>query len=62
MPLAEGIVRWAEVFTLLRQIGFDGIISLHSEYQGTHSWRDLAVPELIEQTRADLAYLRAALG
>jgi sugar phosphate isomerase/epimerase len=62
VPLAEGTVRWAEVFALLRQIGFDGVVSVHSEYQGPHSWRELALPALIEQTRADLAYLRMALG
>ena len=62
VPLEEGIVRWPEVFACLRQIGFDGVVSLHSEYQGSHSWRDLSLDELIEQTRADLDYLRAAAG
>ena len=62
VPLEAGIVRWPEVFRCLRQIGFDGIVSLHSEYQGSHSWRDLSLEELIEQTRADLRYLRPVIA
>jgi sugar phosphate isomerase/epimerase len=62
VPLREGAVRWREVFRLLRQIGFDGPVSFHSEYQGSHSWRDLTVPELIEQTREDLAYIRGLMA
>jgi sugar phosphate isomerase/epimerase len=61
VPLAEGTVRWREVFDLLQRTGFEGIVSVHSEYQGSHSWRDLSTEELIEQTRADLGYLRACL-
>jgi hypothetical protein len=57
VPLTEGSARWREALTLLRQTGWDAdgqaIVSLHSEYQGAASWR-----ELIEQTRADLAWFR----
>lgn len=62
VPLSEGTVRWREVFALLKEIGFDGTVSVHSEYQGGHSWRSLSVPELIEQTREDLAFLRQTSG
>jgi sugar phosphate isomerase/epimerase len=61
VPLEEGIVRWPEVFARLHQVGFDGVVSLHSEYQGSHSWRDLSLEELIDQTRADLHYLRPVI-
>lgn len=61
VPLKRGVVPWPEVFTCLREIGFDSWVSVHSEYQGWHSWRDLTVEELIEQTREDLAYLRWAM-
>lgn len=57
VPLREGTVRWREVFACLRQLGWDGILTIHSEYQGAHSWRDLNVEELIAQTRDDLGYL-----
>jgi sugar phosphate isomerase/epimerase len=61
VPLAEGVVPWPSVFACLKQIGFDGWVSVHSEYQGAHSWRDLSTQEVIEQTRADLSHLRQAI-
>jgi sugar phosphate isomerase/epimerase len=63
VPLAEGNVRWRQAFELLRRVGWDAdgqsLVSVHSEYQGSGSWRNLDVPELIEQTRQDFAYLKA---
>ncbi|MBM4049349.1 MAG: sugar phosphate isomerase/epimerase [Planctomycetes bacterium] len=61
VPLCEGMVPWPDVFKHLRQVGFDGPVSVHSEYQGSHSFRDLTVEQLIEQTRQDVAYLRQAM-
>ena len=61
VPLTEGIVRWPEVFSCFRSAGYDGYVSVHSEYQGAHSWRDLTVRELIDQTRVDLDYLRKVI-
>ncbi len=62
VPLNEGNVRWRQAFGLLRQVGWDAdgqaLVSVHSEYQGSGSWRDLTVPELVEQTGADFAYLK----
>jgi sugar phosphate isomerase/epimerase len=59
VPLTRGMVDWVKVFGCLAQAGFDGVVSLHSEYQGGHSWRSLTVEELVDQTREDFAYLRA---
>jgi hypothetical protein len=46
----------------LRQVGWDAggnaLVSLHSEYQGRGSWRSLETPQLIQQTKDDLAFLR----
>jgi sugar phosphate isomerase/epimerase len=61
VPLERGAVPWPEVFGLLKTSNFDGWISVHSEYQGGHSWRDLKVDEVIDQTRQDLAYLGKVL-
>jgi len=58
VPLREGLVPWPDVFACLRQIGYDGPVSLHSEYQGGGSWKDLPLDELLAQTREDLQYLR----
>ena len=61
MPLDRGNVRWRQVFALLGRLGWDrdgqALVSLGSEYQGG-AWRNLTVPELIDQTREDLAYIR----
>lgn len=61
VPLEGGNVRWRQVFALLRGLGWDhdgqAIVSLGSEYL-SGAWRDLTVPEVIEQSREDLVYLR----
>ena len=68
VPLQDGAVQWKKAFQLLRQVGWDAdgksLVSLHSEYQGRGSWRSLAVPELLLQTKEDFAFLQkqAALG
>lgn len=59
LPLWRGMVDWVEVWRCLAKLGFDGTVSIHSEYQGSHSWRDLTIEELVDQTREDFAYLRA---
>ena len=56
VPLAEGMVPWPEVFGLLHQIGFDGGISVHSEYD------DETTEEIVRQTREDVAYLKPILA
>jgi sugar phosphate isomerase/epimerase len=61
IPLDQGFVPWPDVFACLRRGGFDGWVSLHSEYQGPHSWRDLSTTEVLAQTAADFAYLRGAV-
>jgi sugar phosphate isomerase/epimerase len=62
VPLRDGLVAWPEVFQTLARIGYDGPVSLHSEYKGAHSWRDLSTAELIEQTGNDLTFVRSLVG
>lgn len=57
VPLAEGMVSWPEVFKLLHEIGFDGGISVHSEYQAY-----LNTEQIVQQTREDLTYLKPILA
>ncbi len=52
VPIGEGIVRWREFFACLSQMGFDGPLSVHSEYEG---W---STEQVIEQTRKDLPLLK----
>jgi len=56
VPLSEGLVPWPEVFVYLRKIGFDGPISIHSEYH------DVNLEELVRRTEKDLDYLKKVLG
>ena len=51
-----------EFFQRLKQIGFDGVVSLHSEYKGGHSFRRLKTTELLQQSAADLQYLKRAIS
>ncbi len=55
VPLSEGLVPWPEVFTYLRKIGFDGPVSIHSEYPKVN------LEELVRRTEKDLDYLRKVL-
>jgi len=52
LPLREEVVPWPTVFRNLKTIGFDGNISVHSEYE------HLCYDELIRQTTEDLLYLK----
>ncbi len=53
-PLGEGNTCWPSVVECLNEIGFNGPVSFHSEYQGPHSFQDLSVDEVFEQTRKDV--------
>jgi len=55
MPLSEEIVPWPMVFKCLKTLGFNGCISVHSEYEA------LGFEELIQQTKEDLDYTRNVL-
>lgn len=55
VPLDSGIVQWPAVIDCLRQIGFDGVITVHSEYHG------LTPEQTIAQTEADLKYFKPLL-
>ncbi|MCS7263579.1 MAG: sugar phosphate isomerase/epimerase, partial [Armatimonadetes bacterium] len=52
VPIGEGIVKWQKFFNCLKQLGFDGPISVHSEYEG------LTTQQVIEQTGKDLPLLK----
>jgi sugar phosphate isomerase/epimerase len=56
VPLGEGYVDWPGLLSRLRAIGFDGPVSIHSEYSG------VPVDTVIDLTRIDVRYIRALLG
>jgi len=55
MPLKDEIVPWPTVFKCLKAIGFEGCVSVHSEYE------ELNFEELLKQTKEDLGYLKGVL-
>ena len=61
-PVRESMVRWHEAFGYLKQIGFDGPMSLHSEYEGDHSWQKLDLDGIIAQTTFDLSFYRSVMA
>jgi sugar phosphate isomerase/epimerase len=60
-PLSDGNVPWVRVLECLKEMNFDGPISLHSEYQGHHSFRDLSTDEVFEQTARDMEFFTPLL-
>ncbi len=56
LPLSEGMVPWREVFRYLREISFDGPVSLHSEYEG------MSVEQILAQTARDFSYLKGVIA
>ncbi|MBI4606803.1 MAG: sugar phosphate isomerase/epimerase [Planctomycetes bacterium] len=57
-PLADGQAPLPEFAAYLKGLKYDGVVSLHSEYKGGTSFRSLTTPELLEQSAADLRYLK----
>ena len=60
-PLADGQAPLPEFLGYLQRLNYDGIVSLHSEYKGESSFRRLTTPELLDQSAADLRYLKHLL-
>lgn len=61
-PLGEGQAPLPEFFGYLKQLAYDGVVSLHSEYKGATSFRRLETPALLDQSAADLRYVRSLAG
>jgi sugar phosphate isomerase/epimerase len=62
VPLADGTAPLPQFFKRLKGIGYDGVVSLHSEYKGGASWRKMTTPELLEQSATDLRYLKQLIA
>lgn len=61
-PLSEGQAPLPEFMARLNQLGYDGVVSLHSEYKGQSSFKQLSTPELLTQSAADLKYLKSLVA
>lgn len=59
VPVADGISPIPQYVDTLRKLGYEGIFSLHSEYKGRHSWKELSTQECLDQTAVDAKYFRS---
>jgi sugar phosphate isomerase/epimerase len=57
-PLADGIARIPDYVARLREVGYRGLFTLHSEYCDRGSWKVLSAEECLEQTRLDLEFAK----
>jgi len=61
VPIADGVCPLPAFIATLKQIGYAGTYSLHSEYKGAHSFQNLDTDGCLRQTALDLKYLRTLL-
>jgi sugar phosphate isomerase/epimerase len=54
LGLADGMVPWADILQHLQATDFDGPLTLHSHYE-------LPYPQVLDQTRTDLRYVKRLL-
>ncbi len=59
VPVADGISPIPEFVACLRKLNYDGMYSMHSEYEGSGSFRDLTPEECLQQTAVDLKYFKS---
>ncbi|HBL42606.1 MAG TPA: hypothetical protein DDZ90_04355 [Planctomycetaceae bacterium] len=59
MPVADGISPIPQFVDALRKLGYKGTFSLHSEFKGRHSWKELSTQECLAQTAVDAKYFRS---
>jgi sugar phosphate isomerase/epimerase len=57
-PIADGIAPIPDYLQTLRDIGFRGPYTLHSEYRDGNSWKQLSTEQCLQQTVADLNYAK----
>jgi len=59
VPLADRRANLPRFMQRLREIKYDGVVSLHSEYKGQSSFRVLDSTELLDQSAKDLRFLES---
>ncbi|QDT82043.1 Xylose isomerase-like TIM barrel [Gimesia maris] len=59
VPVADGISPIPQFVDALRKLGYKGTFSLHSEFKGRHSWKELSTQECLAQTAVDAKYFRS---
>jgi len=62
VPIADGISPIPAFVATLRQAGYKGDFSMHSEYKGKHSFEDLDTEACLKQTAEDLKFFKPLLA
>ncbi len=57
-PLADGVSPIPDYVAALKKLNYDGVYSLHSEYKGQHSFKNLDTEGCFKQTTEDLAFFK----
>jgi sugar phosphate isomerase/epimerase len=60
-PIADGVAPIPDYLQALRELGYRGLYTLHSEYRDSNSWKQLTIEQCLEQTVADLEYAKRFL-
>jgi len=60
-PLADGVAPIPDYLQALRDLGYRGLYTLHSEYRDGNSWKQLTIDQCLDQTIADFAYAKRFL-
>jgi sugar phosphate isomerase/epimerase len=60
-PVSDGIAPIPDYLQALRDLGYRGLYTLHSEYRDRNSWKQLTVDECFEQTVVDFNYAKRFL-
>lgn len=58
VPVADGVCPVPEYLAALHKLGYQGVISMHSEYKGKHSFKQLDTDGCIAQTKQDIQFVR----
>ena len=58
VPVADGISPIGAFVSALKFFNYDGIYSMHSEYKGGGSYKDLSTEECLEVTKQDLEFFK----
>lgn len=55
LGVPDGMVPWDDIATHLKESDYRGLLSFHSHYEAP-------LPQVLEQTRVDLGYMKRAIG
>ncbi len=58
VPVADGVCPVPKYIDALHKLGYQGVISMHSEYKGGHSFQNLDTDGCIAQTAKDIEFVR----